>query len=48
MISATHAHTGPELANRGKRSTDMGGQAQLAVDYTEAPADANRGQRAPR
>jgi neutral ceramidase len=36
MISATHAHTGPELANRGKRTTDMGGQAQLAVTYTEA------------
>jgi neutral ceramidase len=36
MISATHAHTGPELANRGKRSADMGGQKQIAVDYTEA------------
>jgi len=35
MISATHAHTGPELANRGKRSSDMGGQSQLAIDYTE-------------
>ena len=35
MISATHAHTGPELANRGKRSSDMGGQSQLAVEYTE-------------
>jgi len=35
MISATHAHTGPELAHRGKRSTDMGGQKQIAVDYTE-------------
>ncbi len=35
MISATHAHTGPELAKRGKRSSDMGGQSQLAVDYTE-------------
>lgn len=35
MISATHAHTGPELANRGKRSSSMGGQSQLAVDYTE-------------
>ncbi len=34
MISATHAHTGPELANRGKRSSDLGGQNQLAVDYT--------------
>lgn len=35
MISATHAHTGPELANRSERSTDMGSQSQLAVDYTE-------------
>jgi neutral ceramidase len=35
MISATHAHTGPELAQRGQRSSDMGGQSQLAVDYTE-------------
>jgi hypothetical protein len=38
MISATHAHTGPELAGRGKRSSDYGGQSQLAVDYTEALA----------
>jgi len=36
LISATHAHTGPELADRGKRSGDMGGQSQLAVEYTEA------------
>lgn len=36
MISATHAHTGPELADRGKRSGDMGGQQQLAQSYTEA------------
>jgi neutral ceramidase len=36
MISATHAHTGPELAHRGKRGGDMGGQQQLAVDYTDA------------
>jgi hypothetical protein len=35
MISATHAHTGPELAQRGQRSADMGGQKQSAVDYTE-------------
>jgi neutral ceramidase len=34
MISATHAHTGPELAQRGKRSDEMGGQSQLAVEYT--------------
>lgn len=36
MISATHAHTGPELAHRGQRSTEMGGQSQLSVDFTEA------------
>jgi neutral ceramidase len=36
MISATHAHTGPVLANRGKLSSDMGGQQSIAVDYTEA------------
>lgn len=35
MVSATHAHTGPELTNRSKRSSVMGGQSQLAVDYTE-------------
>ncbi len=34
MISATHAHTGPELANRNNRSPAMGGQRQIAVDYT--------------
>ena len=36
MISATHAHTGPELANRGRRSNDMGGLNALAVEFTEA------------
>lgn len=36
MISATHAHTGPELANRGRRGNEMGGQSQLAIGYTEA------------
>ncbi len=35
MISATHAHTGPELANRTRRSADLGGKAPLAVAYTE-------------
>jgi len=35
MISATHAHTGPVLASRGRRNMEMGGHAQLAVDYTE-------------
>jgi hypothetical protein len=36
MISATHAHTGPELAGRGKRGGDLGGQKEAAVVYTEA------------
>jgi neutral ceramidase len=37
MISATHAHTGPELANPEKRgSSETGGARQIAVDYTEA------------
>jgi hypothetical protein len=35
MISATHAHTGPELANTSKFSSDLGGQKQIALDYTE-------------
>jgi hypothetical protein len=35
MISATHAHTGPVLANRSKRATDMGGQKELTVEYSE-------------
>lgn len=35
MISATHAHTGPELANRGKRSGDLGAGSPLAVEFTE-------------
>lgn len=36
MVSATHAHTGPELAGRGKRGGDYGGQKQISVDYTDA------------
>ena len=36
MISATHAHTGPVLAGRGKRGFDLGGQEALAVTYTDA------------
>lgn len=36
MISATHAHTGPELANRGRRSNDIGGLKEIAITYTEA------------
>ncbi len=34
MISATHTHTGPELAARTRFSASMGGQKQLAADYT--------------
>ena len=36
MISATHAHTGPQLAGRGAATRDLGGNQQLAVAYTEA------------
>ena len=39
MISATHAHTGPELARRSQRVADMGGQNKIAVEYTEALPD---------
>ncbi|MHB0956468.1 MAG: neutral/alkaline non-lysosomal ceramidase N-terminal domain-containing protein [Pirellulaceae bacterium] len=39
MISATHAHTGPQLANRGLRSQELGGAGQLALDYTESLPD---------
>jgi len=35
MVSATHAHTGPELADRNKRSPDMGGQKELSLTYTD-------------
>lgn len=35
LISATHAHTGPELARRSRRSQDQVGQSKLALDYTE-------------
>lgn len=35
MISATHAHTGPELTDTSKFSSDLGGQKQIALDYTE-------------
>jgi neutral ceramidase len=35
MVSASHAHTGPELANRSRRGADMGGARELAVQYTE-------------
>lgn len=36
MISATHAHTGPELAGRGRRSARQGGEKSVAADYTAA------------
>lgn len=36
LISATHAHTGPELANRGQGSSDRGGPGALAVEFTQA------------
>jgi hypothetical protein len=35
MISATHAHTGPELVGRGQRAANMDGQTAIAVNYTE-------------
>jgi hypothetical protein len=35
MVSATHAHTGPQLAGRGAANRDLGGQQELAVAYTE-------------
>lgn len=35
LISATHAHTGPDLPEPGKRGLNMGGQQQLAVEYAE-------------
>ncbi|MGA2862891.1 MAG: neutral/alkaline non-lysosomal ceramidase N-terminal domain-containing protein [Verrucomicrobiota bacterium] len=36
MISATHAHTGPLLADQGRHSADLGGAKPIAVDYTRA------------
>jgi len=39
MISATHAHTGPELARRSKRVDDYGGKNKLAVEYTQTLPD---------
>lgn len=35
MISATHAHTGPELSHRGQRSAELGSERPIAVAYTE-------------
>ncbi len=34
MLSATHAHTGPVLAHRGKREAAQGGQADVAQRYS--------------
>jgi hypothetical protein len=36
MISATHAHTGPQLVSRAGRSGDLSDQTRIAVEYTEA------------
>lgn len=36
MISATHAHTGPELSSRSRFSSEMGGNKESAVAYTAA------------
>lgn len=36
MIAATHAHTGPELAGRGRRSADLGAERSLSGEYTES------------
>lgn len=35
MISATHAHTGPVLVNRGSREDSQGGAADLSQRYSE-------------
>ncbi len=34
MLSATHAHTGPVLAHRGRREADLGAKADLAQQYS--------------
>lgn len=34
MISATHAHTGPELTRESVRSGTMGGNKPVAIEYT--------------
>jgi hypothetical protein len=36
MVAATHAHTGPELAGRGRRSADLGAERSLSVEYTDS------------
>jgi hypothetical protein len=35
MISATHAHTGPELADRGKRGEALGSASEIILSYTD-------------
>jgi hypothetical protein len=35
LIAATHTHTGPELAGRGRRGDDSGGRHTLVVQYSE-------------
>jgi hypothetical protein len=35
MISATHAHTGPELASRGQRGAELGGNKPEVIAYSE-------------
>ncbi len=35
MISATHAHTGPELSNRGRRSETQTARNELTTQYSE-------------
>jgi hypothetical protein len=39
MISATHAHTGPELARAAQPGSDRAGQNRLVADYSEALAE---------
>jgi len=36
MVSATHAHTGPELALRGKRQDVLAGNSPATLAYTES------------
>lgn len=36
MVAATHAHTGPELAGRGRRSAELGAEKSPSVAYTES------------
>lgn len=38
LISATHAHTGPELPRESQRVEDMGGKQEQRVEYAQALA----------